>query len=193
MAATSADVVGILASGPSLHDDDIALLRETNVRCIAINDTYRRMPDAWGLFAADACWWQAHPEAEWFAGEKFVSEDQRIPFASFIKPRGPAYGGNSALRAAHMAQLQGAKTILLLGVDLNDDDLTHWFGLHDSEDCPWLINPNVATFERARAAWTAYSRQVDCPQIINCTRRTSLECFSRMPLAEALESLRCPA
>lgn len=177
------ELVAILATGPSAPDD-VSLLRESRIRTIVINDSYRLMPDAAALFASDAAWWQAHPEAENFAGERYVSEDQRIESAIFVPPTGPVCGGNSALRAVHLAHAQGAKTVLLLGVDLRDDELTHWHGQH--RDAPGLVNPNADTFRRARKAWTAYADTYDRPDIINCNPRSGLECFRRMTLDDAL-------
>lgn len=174
--------VVIIAGGPSVTPEVIEIVRQAALRTIVVNDSYRLMPDADALFAADAAWWQAHPEAESFGGEKYVCEDQRIDSAVYVPPEEPRAGGNSALRAAHMAHRQGARIVYLVGVDLRDDELTHWHGLHEG-----LHNPTEATFLRARKAWTDYAQRYDRPEIINCNPRSALECFPRVALEDALE------
>ncbi len=177
--------VVIVAGGLSVTPEAIAEVRALKLRTIVINDSYRIMPDAEALFAADAAWWQANPQAESFAGEKYVSEDQRIETAVYVPPEPPKAGGNSALRAVHLAFRQGAETVYLLGVDLRDDEQTHWHGRHEH---PSLHNPNESTFRRARKAWIDYSVRTDRPEIINCNPRSAVECFPRMTLAEAFET-----
>ena len=175
--------VVILASGPSMTKADAELVRRAGLTTIVINDTFRLLPEADALFAADAIWWMRHPEAAEFRGAKFVSEDQRVEHAQFVPPRPPSYGGNSALRAAHLVSDWKASRILLLGVDLIDEEPTHWHGQHDGEG---LINPSPATFARCRSAWAAFSEQYARPDIVNCSRRTALTCFRRMELEQAL-------
>ena len=180
----SRDRVVVIAGGPSVTPAAVELVRASGLRTIVVNDSYRIMPDADALFAADAAWWQANPQAERFAGERYVSEDQRIDAAVFVPPEHPKAGGNSALRAVQMAYLQGAKTVFLIGVDLRDDEQTHWHGRHEH---PSLHNPNESTFRRARLAWLAYSHRMDRPVVINCNPRSAVACFPMMALADALE------
>lgn len=146
------------------------------------NNTFLLAPDANLLFAADIAWWFKHPEAFEFKGEKFVaSKDARVPVQYMKPPVGHASGSNSALLAARLAKERGAKKVLLFGVDLRDDELTHWHGDHEG-----LKNPCVGAFNRARAAWTAFSKEKDNPTIINCNPRSGLDCFPKMSMESAL-------
>ena len=84
-------------------------------------------------------------------------------------------GGNSGYQAVNLAYLLGAKTILLLGLDMYG---THYFGPHPSG----LVNGSpfdafIKCFE------TIDRRQVE---IINCSRRSALTCFPSVPIEYVL-------
>lgn len=68
------ETVVILASGPSLSDEDIAVVRDAHCsgrcRAIAVNSTFRRVPFADLLYACDAEWWRVNPDALSFPGTK---------------------------------------------------------------------------------------------------------------------------
>jgi len=178
--------VAVCGSGPSLTEEVAAAVRALGIPTIVTNDTWRRLPEADVLLAANAAWWNKRnprvaPLPEEFPGERFVCEEG-VAGAAFIAPRKVAIGGNSALRACHLAEDLGAARILLFGVDLRDDELTHWHGLHRGLD-----NPNWTTFKRHRAAWDAYALQIKRPEIINCNPQSALDCFPKCTLDEALE------
>jgi hypothetical protein len=171
--------VAVCGSGPSLTEDVAAAVRALGVPVIVTNDTWRRLPDADVLFAANASWWnkrnpRVSPLPEEFAGERIVCEQGLVKDATFVAPRKVRIGGNSALRACHLAEDRGAARILLFGVDLRDDDLTHWHGLHRGLD-----NPNWTTFKRHRTAWDEYAMQIHRPEIVNCNPRSALDCFPK--------------
>ncbi len=149
------------------------------------------MPDADCLFACDCVWWLARsprvsPTPEEFPGERYVcSLNLPVYDATYVQPHPIAQGSNSALQAARFEAKRGAKRILLFGVDLRDDELTHHHGLHQGT----LNNPSKARFYRARMAWETYAAEPSRPEIINCSERSALECFPKMTMEEALGCL----
>lgn len=163
--------VAILASGPSMSQAIADEVRHLD--CIAINDTYRLAPWAMALYAADAAWWAAHPEALNFPGRKLAGEI--VPGVEFVEPKPLARGGNSALRATQWAVEQGADEVLLFGVDLDPEAPTHWHGLHAG-----LRNPDRSEFEQAAEAWGEFAKQPGLPPIINCNPASKLECFPKV-------------
>lgn len=175
------DLVVILAGGPSMNVEVAESVRRLGAYVIVTNDTYLLYPDADMLFAADAEWWQAHPEATAFGGEKVVCQDQRVQGATYYRPPFTGGGGNSALHAARLAAARGARTILLFGVDLVDGVYTHWHGEHGHG----LHNPNPATFKRARKAWAEFAEEPKDALILNCNPHSGLTCFPRVTLEEA--------
>jgi hypothetical protein len=187
----SGRTVAVCGSGPSLTEEVAAAVRALGIPIVVTNDTWRRLPEADVLFAANAQWWNKRnprvaPLPEEFAGERIVCEQGLVKDAMYVPPRKLAIGGNSALRACHLAEDRGAAQILLFGVDLREDELTHWHGLHRGLD-----NPNWTTFKRHRTAWEAYAAQPDRPEILNCNQRSALECFPKCTLDEALEVATC--
>jgi len=183
------EISAIMAGGPSMTPAVVEAVRAAGIRSVVINNSWMLMPDADCLFAADAEWWLAEPRVsptdEQVKGQRLVCQDQRVPNATYVVPNPQPIGmngSNSALQAAYYEAKRGAKRILLFGVDLRDDELTHHHGLHKGT----LNNPTKQRFRRARAAWAAYAAEPNRPEIINCNPRSALDCFPKMTMEEAL-------
>jgi len=167
-------VVAIVAGGPSATDAIIESIRSSGIASIAINNNYRRMPWADWLFAADMGWWLAHSDAREFMGLRVCSQETAEERGLHIfLPRDKGEGRNSALHAAYAAIQAKAREIRLYGVDLRDDELTHWHGEH----MPALRQIRSDDFPRARSAWCRLAARVDRPPIFNCSARSALTCF----------------
>lgn len=83
-------------------------------------------------------------------------------------------GGNSGFQAVNLAYILGAKTILLLGFDMHGD---HYFGKHPKKlDVCSPFNNFIKSFE-------TITKDVE---IINCTRKTNLNCFPKMRIESVL-------
>ncbi len=175
--------VAILAGGPSLLEAPLDLLRERGVALIAINNSFRLAPDAWALIAADMGWWLATPEARHFAGHKVcLQPGASDPWMCAYPVRDPLPGRNSALHAAYVARDAGAARILLFGVDLRQDERTHWHGEHTAP----LRQIRADDFTFACEAWARLAARGDRPPILNCSPRSALKCF---PFADPVEEL----
>lgn len=173
--------VAILAGGPSLLEAPLDLLRTRGVALIAVNNAFLLAPDAWALVAADMSWWNAMPAARHFAGHKVCLQDGASdPWMCAYPVRDPLPGRSSALHAAYVARDAGAARILLFGVDLRDDEPTHWHGEH--VDPLRQIRPG--DFLRAREGWGRLSEREDMPPIHNCSPRSALKCFPFLPVEE---------
>jgi hypothetical protein len=198
----------ILASGPSLTPEDVervraARARSRNLKVVAVNDTYRLAPWADVLYAADAAWWAAHPDAAEFAGERWTQNidagldgEARQAFNA-IRPKLnvvvskrsdlPSFdagwvgqGSNSGFQAVNLAVLMGASSVILLGFDmsLGAAGEKHFFGDH-----PGRMNMNspfpvfVRAFERSAPVYA--QRGI---VILNASRRSALKCFRQVKL-----------
>ena len=171
--------VAILGGGQSLTPEVVDKVLRSNAFVIAINNAWLLAPDADVLFACDVKWWMANPEAFSFRGEKFVCQDNpRLAHVTYLTPQPIGAGSNSALQAAYWAADQGAHRIVLFGIDLRPEELTHWHGQHKD-----LKNPTANTFARARRAWEKFSPKCE---VVNCSLRSALECFPKMTIEEAL-------
>lgn len=175
--------VAIFAGGPSLTREDVLKVLAAGWYSIAINNAWRLAPEADALVAVDPEWWREYPEARIeFAGEKITMRDDAPPGVAFVESVRIGPGSNSALQAAYLATRRGATRLLLLGVDLRDEELRHFDGLHKAP----LVNPTVEAFKRARSAWEDFARRSDCPEVFNCSERSALTCFRKRSLADAL-------
>lgn len=178
--------VAICGGGPSMTKKVADAVLAAGVYSIVTNNTWKLAPTADALFAADADWWlirdpRVSPDLDQFKGERFVCEKQRVREATYVKPRAITVGSNSALQAAYYAMDKGAKRLLLCGIDLRDDEITHWHGQHQG-----LNNPTETTFCLCRKTWDDFSKLKDRPEVINCSMRSAVECFPKMTIEDAL-------
>lgn len=188
-----------LGGGPSLTKEDVDTVRG-KATVIAVNDAYRLAPWADVLYACDAKWWRWHKGVPEFAGLKYALDaaDKQFPSDAGIQilentghegiepaPTGLRTGKNSGYQALNLAKHLGATRVILLGYDmeLGPKSKSHWFGEH-----PDKIKPPVTTFLPYFAGAAAPLAAAGI-EVINCSRRTALTCFPRVPLAEALAGL----
>lgn len=187
----------IIAGGPSLTQDDVDMCAGTDRRIYCVNDAYRMAPWAEVLYACDGEWWEKYGGVPTFEGERWTasleaSRKYGLRYISgghdcaFSAQQGfIAYGGNSGFQALNLAYLQGMLDIVLLGFDMGvgDDGKTHWFGDHPrdirrpSNYAGWVKRFNLAA---------PVIQSLGC-KVVNCSRRTALECFPRMDLESALK------
>jgi len=180
--------VVIVASGPSLTEDDCTTVRSSGLPVFVTNTMFRRFPDADVLVAHDARWWKLYrSEVEkTFRGRRFRCDavgiaSERNP-QTFLRYRS---FGNSGTAAIALAALAGARNVVLLGCDCRrTGGQTHSHGDHPPE------LSNARSIERwapkfAKAA--AYARGKGC-EVVNASRETALTCFPRVPLEDGLRS-----
>ena len=191
--------VAILASGPSLESENLRLLRGLPV--IAINDSWRKYPDAEILYACDPPWWKHHGGVSEFQGERWsqhkgpaswpadaaamgISVIRSAPLSGVsTDPSVIHTGANSGFQALNLAILGGAKRIILLGYDMQPTGgRSHWFGDH-----PVQLN-RTSPFAVFRKAFEDAAEQIASlgVEVINCSSETSLMCFPRAALSEIL-------
>lgn len=194
----------IIASGPSLTKQDVDSLKGQKV--IAINDNYLLAPWADYMYACDPIWWMWHKEREElkaFKGQKWTqreswepsekTEVERLHKLNWVDSKcemglstDPAYihqGSNSGIQAINLAYHFGARSIVLLGFDMQETNgKAHWFGEHPNNSHPKFSN--LMKFYK-HVADQAPALGLE---IINATRETALTCFKREKLADILTS-----
>ena len=185
-----ADVV-VMASGPSLNDADIETVRQwreagENRYVIVTNTTYKSALWADCLAFHDFKWWKkyGHDVTANFKGERVTITTSVNSSLVTILPR-PGFDsyGNSGAMAINLAVLAGAKRIITLGLDCQyTGGKRHHFGDHP----PGLGNArSLAKWPNGfkRLAGHAKNKGVE---VINASRETALECFSRAALEDVL-------
>lgn len=180
----------ILASGPSLNDDDLDYVRQAYEEgrvegVIAVSDVgLLKAPWASALASHDGKWWMAHPEHADFKGAKFCANNALGVKKFNHRPYSGLSGCNSGLYAMYVAlKVYKATKIILLGFDLHAKNGAHFFGEHKAV---WnkrqLKNSTDRDFIR-------HIRQFDRFQgceVVNCTKGSALK---RFPFAELRDIL----
>jgi hypothetical protein len=192
--AWAGEIAVCIASGPSLRLEDIEACRD-RARIIAVNENWRLAPLADVLFAADSAWWRERgPSRDEFGGLRVTTALDRAPGVHRLgwsrgigsvsrDPDRLGLGGNSGYQALNLADLFGARRILLLGYDLKpgSDGRAHWHGDHGKT----LRNPKPAQFKHWLGAFAQAAGKFRA-EIINCSPCTALTCFPRLSLEDAL-------
>lgn len=189
----------ILASGPSMTRADAEAVRG-NGTVIAINNTILHAPWADVLWSSDVSWWVHHsqnpgPVADAlreFRGRRMVLEGPEWPGVESVPwERGAGHsdpircGNNSGHAALSWAVHQGARTVVLLGYDMqHTGGKAHW---HDDHPKP-LGNfaPGMPELCQKNMRTLAADLERIGVRVINCTRETALTCFERRPLEDLL-------
>lgn len=173
----------ICASGPSLTLADCALAIHSGLPVIAVNSTWRAVPDCTHIYAGDLRWWDVNTPLLPEGPERWsccLRAHTRYGVNQF--PTNTSDTFNSGQRGILLAHWLGATTIILLGFDCSIQNGSHWHGDHSGLD-----NPTAANIKRWHGEFGRVAQQLHGKaNIINSSRETSLRCFRRMPLQEAL-------
>lgn len=169
------------------------------VKVLAVNNTVQLAPTADLLYSCGAEWWNHYTELhDKFRGRKVSVIQQGLPgdVEQWPTSRKPGLGldhirsgNNSGYQAINLAFLEGAAMIVLCGYDMQHErGAHHWHADHSpplgnfSQGMPALCAPKFLQLSRELKENGAL--------VLNCTRRTALECFERMPLAGAFALIR---
>lgn len=173
----------ICASGPSLTTADCGTAKASGFPVIAVNSSWRAIPDCTYIYAGDLAWWELNVPSLPESPERWTCNfraHKRFGLSLFETDTTGTF--NSGQRAILLAQHLGAIRIILLGYDCSIADGSHWHGDHTLLDNPTAANAARWHGEFERVA----GEMAGQVEIINCSRKTALTCFSRMPLADAL-------
>lgn len=189
----------VAGSGPSLTPEVAAKCR--GYPAIAVNDAYRLLTFADVLYAGDGEWWKVHKGCPDFYGEKWtcLSYPRELKRALAyhyhlqlapghkgegfsLEPSHIHWGRSSGAQAINLAILWGARPIILVGFDMNGD---HFFGKHPP---PLKRTRDYQGF----IEWLRQAARLLPPDIVilNATPGSSMGCFPKVNLEEALNESR---
>lgn len=188
-----------IASGPSLTQEAVDYVRD-KARVIVVNTSYKRAPWADVLHAADPIWWKWHKGVPAFAGLKFSAQSEHWKLRGMLpcpdvtrlaitgndglelKPTGLRRGYNSGYQAINLAVHLGAKRIVLLGYDMQigPHGEEHWHADHP--------HANRSRYDQFRSKFPTLVEPLKAAgvEIVNCTKRSALDCFPRAQLRDVL-------
>ncbi|WP_434462182.1 hypothetical protein ACMV5L_01780 [Serratia plymuthica] len=172
-----------IASGPSLCRKDVQLADFLQAKTIAINNSWQMARHAEIIFSGDFPWWEKYYHHVCSSSGELWSSNEEAALRFNLKhfyAQGPY---NSGLRAIQLAIHLGAKIIFLLGYDCSIKNGLHWHGAHQQQ----LSNPTENSIYGWKKQFAALRKNQEALTIINCTRTTELECFSRMKLIDAVK------
>lgn len=193
------ETVVIVASGPSAGGQDYEAWRG-RARFIVVNCSWKLVPWADVLVAADGGWWQRHKGAPDFPGMKVTvdfnaSRDfglhlvrllNTAPGITVERPGHIGMGRNTGFYAINLAvQFGPPAKIILAGYDMNVDAGIHWHGPHPKG----MNNPRPDTIAKWRKildgeAATLRRLGVD---VVNASPSSALVNYPKMSLAEAFD------
>ncbi|MGK0736977.1 hypothetical protein ACSFCT_09330 [Yokenella regensburgei] len=172
-----------IASGPSLIAEDCQLATSSAHPVIAVNSSWAAVPYCQHIYAADFSWWEKYHSdvpscvQRWSSS---VSATIRYGLNYFPHPDNESF--NSGLRAIQLAIILGASRVLLLGYDCSIDANSHWHGDHPVV----LKNPDKSSVVRWHAEFSRLAATLSGTEILNCSRRSALECFPLSTIEAAL-------
>ena len=174
--------VACLASGPSLTVMDVGRVHTAGLATVVTNDTFKIAPFAQAIFAADQGWWQQHIHEITIPAQRWTTS--RAAAVEFDLNLLGARHANRGAGAIRLAMEQGAARVILLGYDCSLDEGLHWHGAHTR-----TFNPDAAALKIWREQFEAVAeiaKERDV-EVLNCSRRTALECFECADLDNELE------
>lgn len=137
---------------------------------VAVSDAYRLAPWADALVSTDRIWWGYHVDALKFAGRKFNAQEA----IGVEHVYNVANNINSGLLATRVAVMLGAKSVVLLGIDLQG---SHFFGDHPKP----LSNTSSKQFDAMKRCFAQY--KPEGVEIVNCSPSSALDVYPRGDLA----------
>jgi hypothetical protein len=207
MNAWQGETVVVLASGPTLTDDQCSVVRDWHAggggRVIAINTTFRRAPWADVLYACDRKWWNVYGAevVASFRGQCWTQDAESarefglhsvrsVPAAGLSRRAGvvyqgggPYWGGHSGYQAINLAYHWGAARFVILGMNLRKvGHATHWHEPHEGI----AVSSPYERWQREFVPLVADLKAVGV-EIVNATPDSALP-LPFVPLEEALRA-----
>jgi hypothetical protein len=199
------DTIICVASGPSITQHQIDLIKESGLFTICVNRTFELLPNCDAIFACDIRWWyeyyeltQSHsPKSKLYtiAGiadhfYKKRSKGQNIVQLDYESGIGLGkhkliHGGNSGYMAVNLAYLLGAKKIILIGYDhQHTNGKRHWHSDYDKKKFPY----NADNIDRMKDNFEGLAHDLinEGIDIVNCSIETALETPRRSTLEKEI-------
>lgn len=200
--------VFIVAGGYSVNDINLNYLHDKNT--VAINDSYKILPNATALFWCDNSWCgrefdglKLHQTKLRFHsmhhGAGHIANDVKAPGGATVVHRTGEYGfdpnvdhvmgNNGGVQCLNLVINMGAKRIYLIGYDMRDDPLkrgkTHF---HNHHILPIRHDTYSRLFIPSMVALDKEVRRLGINvEIINCSRTSAITCFKKEIVKELVK------
>ena len=189
--------VVVVASGPSLTDEQITLIEHSVVFTIAVNNSYAKLQHPDVVYACDYLWWKLNhmkakqniPRRQLWTQDRAAAEQFQLSHIQWegkdgLGKRGLRVNGNSGAGAINLAYHFGARRILLIGMDMKPgaNGEKHW---HPDHPKPMVQGQQFEEW-RLKMGVLAKDLAAEGVTVINCTPRSALTCFPMGDLEQEL-------
>lgn len=186
----------VIASGPSLTDEQVDAAERSGHFTIVVNSTYKKAPWAHVLYAGDFLWWKTciNDVKREFKGELWTQDNATHQRWHINRMRGTNrdglgrdvihLNGNSGVQAINLAYLWGYQRIYLLGFDmqLGPKGEKHW---HRDHPAPMVQGQTFGEWLHKFEKVAKDLRELKI-EVINLTPRSALACFPTQDWREVL-------
>ncbi|WP_199257302.1 hypothetical protein [Pantoea sp. BAV 3049] len=178
----------IIASGPSLCQEDVISCITDGRDAIAINSSWKIIPTCKYIYSGDFNWWHHYYHTINVGANLWTSSKVASRLYSINHHRLRCRSFNSGAKAILFAVERGYDHIILLGFDcaLSESGRTHWHGDHPSG----LGNPSLDKMYNWLKQFELLKELLPGVEIINSSRKTALNVFPCVELKQALLSIR---
>ncbi len=187
----------VVASGPSLTDEQIALVEHSDALTIAVNNSYEKLQHPDTVYACDYLWWKLNhmkakqniPRRQLWTQDRAAAEQFQLSHIQWegkdgLGKRGLRVNGNSGAGAINLAYHFGARRILLVGMDMKPgpNGEKHW---HPDHPKP-LVQGQQFEEWRKKMGVLAADLKTEGVTVVNCTPGSALTCFPMGDLEQEL-------
>jgi hypothetical protein len=187
----------VVASGPSLTDEQITLIEHSVVFTIAVNNSYAKLQHPDVVYACDYLWWKLNhmkakqniPRRQLWTQDRAAAEQFQLSHIQWegkdgLGKRGLRVNGNSGAGAINLAYHFGARRILLVGMDMKPgpNGEKHW---HPDHPKP-LVQGQQFEEWRKKMGVLAADLKTEGVTVVNCTPGSALTCFPMGDLEQEL-------
>lgn len=189
--------VVVVASGPSLSDEDIVRIEHSGALTIAVNTSYAKLQHPDVVYACDYLWWKLNhmkakqniPRRQLWTQDRAAAEQFQLSHIQWegkdgLGKRGLRVNGNSGAGAINLAYHFGARRILLVGMDMKPgpNGEKHW---HPDHPKP-LVQGQQFEEWRKKMGVLAADLKTEGVTVVNCTPGSALTCFPMGDLEQEL-------
>lgn len=187
----------VVASGPSLTDEQIALVEHSDALTIAVNNSYEKLQHPDAVYACDYLWWKFNhmkvkqniPRSRLWTQDLAAAEQYQLSHIRWeakdgLGKRGLRVNGNSGAGAINLAYHFGVRRILLIGMDMKPglNGEKHW---HPDHPKP-LVQGQQFEEWRKKMGVLAADLKTEGVTVVNCTPGSALTCFPMGDLSTEL-------
>ncbi len=187
----------VVASGPSLADEQTTLIEHSVVFTIAVNNSYAKLQHPDVVYACDYLWWKLNhmkakqniPRRQLWTQDRAAAEQFQLSHIQWegkdgLGKRGLRVNGNSGAGAINLAYHFGARRILLVGMDMKPgpNGEKHW---HPDHPKP-LVQGQQFEEWRKKMGVLAADLKTEGVTVVNCTPGSALTCFPMGDLEQEL-------